>query len=528
MTPMGNPFKALYKRFGLRKLILIVVAVFVILLPSILAAYLIINSEINDTVSSNELTVVMYSSDNEELFRETENEDIDEEESLVDIFSIMQENLIEIDSIPTDVSTSNPIHIEMISGDVTDRLTYYFLTTREKNYCLWNDKAYEVFPRDSKRFFTSRYAELLYKSATPPQLITVDGEPIIPHSAKWYFRNVDEKYVEASGISFSDRLISYDITGGLSLTFSSLPDSCTVSVYEAGQQIFIGSLDEAQKIILHSDIPLSVNISAVWNYDGDQDYYGNVIYDFNVIIHSRAEFSVSSDTIQKNGFTVFKATNIIDLSRLSFSCDELSFIPKFHAIGTTVYAVIPYTESNDDQTLEFTATYGASSQSFSIAIIGKELPSNADIVLSAKSSGAIPNTTPDYHSPIFLFGDRVSPTSNEFSIHNRYGDLVNEKYTYCNTYKYSGVNSALVSAVCGGKVTEVGSSHSLGNYAVVDIGLGLSLVYSDMSVTDDSVGDLLSVGDPLGKVGVISENTSGFSLMLIFDGAVLDPNVLFN
>ena len=73
MTPMGNPFKALYKRFGLRKLILIVVAVFVILLPSILATYLIINSEINDTVSSNELTVVMYSSDNEELFRATEN-----------------------------------------------------------------------------------------------------------------------------------------------------------------------------------------------------------------------------------------------------------------------------------------------------------------------------------------------------------------------------------------------------------------------------------------------------------------------
>ena len=102
-----------------------------------------------------------------------------------------------------------------------------------------------------------------------------------------------------------------------------------------------------------------------------------------------------------------------------------------------------------------------------------------------------------------------------------------EYYTYKNKYECSDGARISVSAVSGGRVSFVGSSASLGNFAVVDVGLGLSLIYSDFSCVDVSVGELVAVGDSLGKTGTLANNSSGFSLMLVFDGQILNPSILF-
>ena len=98
---------------------------------------------------------------------------------------------------------------------------------------------------------------------------------------------------------------------------------------------------------------------------------------------------------------------------------------------------------------------------------------------------------------------------------------------YKNVYKLIDNTGVSIGAVCGGKISATGTSSAFGNYAIVDVGLGLSLVYSNLSSLDVSDGDFIAAGDVIGKSGHISSDSEGFSLTLVFDGIILDPNVLF-
>ena len=179
-------------------------------------------------------------------------------------------------------------------------------------------------------------------------------------------------------------------------------------------------------------------------------------------------------------------------------------------------------------TVSFTITYGVSSRTFNLTVSNRAAPSGSDIMSSCTHFGIDLSYIPsDFNSPTFLFGSRFSPVNKGFILKQGFGETVGKYYAYQNRYEYSESKGISVASVSGGRVSSVGSSAALGNYAVVDIGLGLSLIYSDLHCVDVSVGELVAVGDNLGKTGVLSDGGEGFSLMLVFDGRILDPNILF-
>ena len=87
MKKTYNPFKLLYRKFGLKKIIIALVAVIFIFLPSILAIFLHIDSnKMLEKNASDSLTVIVYDKDGNELYYEqgkTENYKIEAKKVVV-------------------------------------------------------------------------------------------------------------------------------------------------------------------------------------------------------------------------------------------------------------------------------------------------------------------------------------------------------------------------------------------------------------------------------------------------------------
>ena len=519
-----NPFKLLYRKFGLKKIIITLVSIICILLPSILAIFLHIDSnKMIEKNASDSLTVILYDKNGDELYRDQGKSENYSEDSLVGIFNVMKKNLVQTSKIPVGIDTSTPILAKMISNNSEESYTYYFSFAEGGSFCEYNGNTYKVQTSDSERFLASPFAEPLYASAIPPALNTADGDVVTPVYTSWKYKNLDNLFITATNIPTTSDVVTYHVTAGISIDFDKAPDKCVVKIFDDDTPIFSGNLNSASKLTLDSNTPLSVKIDAEWYKSEDCDSYGAISYNFYIIIHSRAEFSISADSIQKNGFTVLKATNITDISKLSFSSEQIQTVPKFNLIGETAYAVIPCISS--DKEIAFTVSYGVSTKTFSVFTDKTSAIENSLIANSANALGFSPSSiSANFECPIFFFGTRISPADNGFVLKSFFGE---NEYAYKNTYEFLSGSGASVNAICGGKVSKIGESSLLGNYAVIDVGLGLSLIYSNLSSLDVSEGDFMAAGGIVGKTGYVSNSTEGFSLILIFDGTILDPNVLF-
>lgn len=524
MKKTYNPFKLLYRKFGLKKIIIALVAVIFIFLPSILAIFLHIDSnKMLEKNASDSLTVIVYGKDGNELYYEQGKTENYSEDSLVGIFNVMRKNLVQTQKIPSGIDTSSSLTVKMISDTSEEIFIYYFSFAEGGSFCEWNGNSYKVQADDSERFLASPFAESLYANAIPPTLNTADGDAIIPVYTSWKYKNVDNLFITANNIPLAENVETYHVTSGISIDFDKSPDKCVVRIFDEEKTIFSGNISDVSKLTLDSNTPLSVKIDAEWYKSDGSDSYGTVSYDFYIIIHSRAEFSISSDSIQKNGFTILKATNITDLSKLSFSSEQIKTVPKFNLIGETAYAVIPCLSS--DKKITFTVSYGVSIRTFSVSVDKIDSIENVALAHSANILGFSPSEIKaNFDCPIFIFGTRISPTDNGFELKSSFGK---KESAYKNVYELINDTGVSIGAVCGGKVSTTGTSSAFGNYAIVDVGLGLSLVYSNLSSLDVSDGDFIAAGEVIGKSGHISNDSEGFSLTLVFDGIILDPNVLF-
>ena len=109
----------------------------------------------------------------------------------------------------------------------------------------------------------------------------------------------------------------------------------------------------------------------------------------------------------------------------------------------------------------------------------------------------------------------------KFAFGTQFEDSVKDKehVFYGNTYGVSSENMLAVRAVNNGRVIKCGESEYLGNYVIVDHGLGLKTIYAHMGVINVSEGDILLTGESLGRSG----NPSGSN-----DSAVVIITYLFD
>ena len=80
-------------------------------------------------------------------------------------------------------------------------------------------------------------------------------------------------------------------------------------------------------------------------------------------------------------------------------------------------------------------------------------------------------------------------------------------------------------SLAAGRVMQVGHSELLGNYVIVDHGLGLSTWYCGLSDTNVSLGDFIKKGDILGKAGSSSALcNNGVNIICSVGEVLIDPN----
>lgn len=518
-------FKNLFQRLDVKKIVVAAIISIVILFPTIFATLFVIRSNMLEEASVNDsLTVVMYDSSDSELYRETETVSTYGDDSLVAIFNTIRKNLSPISQIPQNADKSNPLSVHMIDSSKTDVLLMYFSFGENNSYCLWNDEAYELSPDSSDAFFSSPYSEILHSNARPPSLMTADGDEILPTSADWYYyKKQSSDFINASKVKLTEPLTTYHISGEFNVSFAATPNVSSVEIFNGEELIYSGALNDAHSIKVDSNTPLRAKITAQWD-KSERSFYGNVEYDVSVIIHKRAEFSVTSDVLSSNGFAILKITNVADMSKLKFSSEHIS-PPRFSLFGETAYAIIYRPDNFQGDNIEFTVSYGASLSTFNLSITQSD---STEIYASMEQLGvSLSSIRASYDSPPYIFGKIITPESYGFVNTLKVGDADGEYYSYRRAYTTSGGVGIDVLALSGGTVSRIGEGEELGKYAVVDVGLGLSVIYSNLSSTDVSVGDVLATGDVIGKSGHIPRGEIGFSLILWYNDNLFEPELLF-
>ena len=119
------------KSLTLRNVLLGILIAIIILFPTSLAIINIAYVDSGRSASSDRAsTVVLYSADGEELYREDASEGLTGDTSLISIFNTIRNNLTSTAKISENTVTSDPIVVKITDKEGTQALTFYFLSLR--------------------------------------------------------------------------------------------------------------------------------------------------------------------------------------------------------------------------------------------------------------------------------------------------------------------------------------------------------------------------------------------------------------
>lgn len=523
-----------------KKIAIISVITLAIFIPSIIALinYYIKSNETPPTISTT-MSVSLYYED-ELLYNESEGVDA-ASTSLVSIFSEILSNITQIDKLPETAEKNTVFRVVVTKNDVTSEYKCYFSNDAEANYIVdQNNKIYKISSLSAESFLASTYAELLYETATQPKLYTNTGDCIVPSAVNWKYENLFGVELTAAKIKTEAAEIEYDMAGALGLTFDKEPDSCTIDIKKSG--IPWNTNITYQNLSLQTvetGTTLQFSVKASWDKTEDGKSYGDATYNFKVIIRDRAEFNINKTKVFTGDFIIASCTNIFDIDKVRFSSEpDISYSPTFFENGDTVYTLIPFSDDLKSGTYALTFSYGASMQTVSVEV---ETPQNSPepYIVQSKNINTFKNLTSSYvikefegilrglnkTIPNHIFFDTpfMDYTKNGISVIHSYGTSFKTDATYkgflSKGIQYSISNGGSVAALNNGIVVYSGECDHLGNFVVIEHGLGLRTIYAHLSALNVSSGDAVIKGQSIGRSGRICNDAQEgvFIMCYIFD-----------
>lgn len=465
--------------------------------------------------------------------------------SLMDSFYKIHTHKKEVSYAPGDPETDPYISATVTLNKTTTDFKCYFSLDGTSDYLVeQSGKIYTVSSLYTKDFLASPYAASFYEAATPPSLITIDNETVLPSKVtSWNYLNNEKKFVSVTNSKIASGLITYENTGKLEFHFSDSPDQCKVEVYDAQQLIYSGDLEALSSLTTSLQNEFNIKITATWKQKESASFFGTVQYDFAAHIRNRTSFSISSDCVFPGGWIFLSATNVTDPSKIQFAADWCS-PPVFYQDGTEVHTLIPIPQEPDKDVLQLDISHGASSQTFQITVLPKD-ESNATVPLDAFLNKelvssetlqvyrlSVDQTPPASDSSVYFRGNFLSPSDGKFYIgysHNTAVTTENgETLTLLGTeFCTSEELPQAVAAWNHGVVSASQSSEALGNYIVVDHGCGLQTWYCHLSRSAAEAGDVIQKGQTVGFTGTGGISTqNGFLILCTVQQTVIDPALL--
>ena len=520
--------KEIKNKITFKRVAVALVVAITVFLPTTFAIITVIQSQFDFDNSSKIHTVSLYDKNSHLLFFEDMTADVEDENSLVDIFTNIKNNLEPISASDVDSSDTEPLTAELKSDLKTETLACFFSMSGEGAYCIDSaGKLYSIKNNDNELFLGSKFAETLYSVASPPRLTTADGDTVAVCDASWSYKNRDGAVLSAEKIQKSTASPTYIFSENISLSFASTPDSSSVTVIDGDERIEC-SLEDLDSLTLKNHSGIRVLVSAEWKEHDGKDFYGTATYEFNAEIHNRSEFILSTDTLGVGEFAFIKVTEVSEPSKLSFKAEDSSFYLKFITSGNEAYAVLPWSLLEGKESIDFTINYGASSRSFTISPKEPFELTSKELIASSEAVGLIPsaiNSTPlkyvFFTSASYLQNPEVFEKTSSFGKNNGSGNA-----PFCDTYVCKDTRGASVGALMGGRVIAVGA---LGDskFVAVDSGLGIRTWYLYLSAADVSVGDTVSAGNVIGKAGELADEAKdGFRVAVSYNDTFIDPDFI--
>ena len=559
-------FRSLTEKFkSKRKRIspfVISICALLIVIPTILAVYYAYYYEDSSSLATNKVQVHLYDHEGKLLSSEAIAEADLSETNLAGILNGISQNKIKTTK-PDELKDKN------FEFSVSKKYSYeeyvcYFTSSNEDSYIADKEGIYYKMEETSfNAFLNSQYSEELYAHSKAPQLTTGNEELIYPISVKWNYRKQNGSFAKAEKYNISAEQQTYTISGAVNLSFDVAPSTSNITLYNVnGGEIYNGSLEDVPFVVIPPGSHIRAKLSAFWENSEDSNVYGELTYDFNIILKNRASFDISTSDIVDGEFIVLSATNVDDISKIVFSVEYtngtgrtskekavlsklLAFKPIFVKDGEAVRTIMPFPINSPSGTYRISAAFGVAEQTFTVNVnrrsaSGAIFDSTSQDILdrisekSLRSFNSTLNSIKSSSTPTALFRDEfLSPKELGFTA----GYSFNEKVTVIsedtsfvakgNEYLATLSGGQSVVSLNIGTVAAIGECSYLGKYIAVDHGMGLITWYCGLDAVNVSVGDIVAKGEKIGVCGSQGLLSSSGVLILcsIYD-TLIDPSAV--
>ncbi|MBO5415754.1 MAG: M23 family metallopeptidase [Clostridia bacterium] len=526
------------------KRIIIIAAIVVAIFVPAIAAWINYSLKSNDTKSTpdNLMNVSLYE-DNTLLFEEEEDPEKATADTLVSIFDSILKNRTEAQRAPN-LAERTPLRAVVTVADTSDEYLCYFSEDDDDNYCVdSSEKVYLISTVDAQHFMTSQYAETLYAESIPPLLYTSAGDAVTPVSVDWKYQDISGAMRSAQKAKTAEAELMYNMAGALGISFDTEPDECSVKIYKSGIVIYTGTYTNMSEIIVEPGTTLQLKVDAIWKASPEKKYAGTVSYDFKVLLRDRSEFILNKTELTTGDFIAVACTNILDPSKISFKSEpDIGFTPKFFEDGDIVRALIPFGDNLEAGDYSLTFVYGAAEETISVALSAHPNPDTSYTVDDTKEPELFKNTV----SADLIFKDIMKKLDSSHTdyifFRSSFDDYSNQSATKTYAYGYTFKTSddtvthtikgefwssdegkdAPVTALNSGYVAYSGSCDYLGNFVVLEHGMGLRTVYGHLESNNVKAGDYVKKGEIVGYTGKLNKfsDEGVFIQCYIFDTPV--------
>ena len=535
------------KRSSVKTLILIAL----ILLPTLFAivAFILISDGFTFGSERSLYQVKLYDTEKQLIGEDSAYVDEAKEGSIVALFAPITTGFAGTTDLPEDLDMTKHFRAIITYEGYTDEYIFYLSTTDDVGYCTVNGrKHYRLSTESVHSILSSKYAEIFYKTATPPTLYSSSGDIIIPESVSWRYKVASGEYFKSSSYELSNEIIEYVMTGSLSLFFSSEPDICTITVSQNGTEIYSGDYYAIDDLHINKNESVDVDVNCEWEQKDEVGYHGRINYSFKTVISERPSFSVVGRSLDVNSFFVIKASNIEDITKLRVNCSPyISHSIDFCGSKDSVVAIVPVTDDMIGADYNITLSYGAISENFKISVPIRADKSNT--VISDVSKSAYEEAMTDdlewEMELLKIICAELSVTeklnSGEFLDYagigaekiSKFGDyyIVDESTFYKTIgaeFRFVESLGVGVPVLNNGKVIKTGYNTRLGNFVIVSHGAGLTTWYAHLSIIDVAEGQYVAKGEIVGKTGTSGLCTEDNVMIVATVGDVfIDATYLF-
>ena len=231
-----------------------------------------------------------------------------EKDKIIAIFRDMLDNSEKVSALP-DALSGVPFYKVVFTADKIDTVYQFWFSKDDTDtyYTMSDGTTYRVNKSFVEPFLSTDIAQSLYVNSVVP-VMTLSGEYSVPpvsagsEASSWMYRNQSGLFVSAV-MSDGEKQSSYDVEGGLAMSFDREPDKFTVTVVGAdGTELFSDLYTNIASANIPEGASVSVSASAVWYEDESRDYYGTLNYEFSAVVSAPAEFYPGVTSLAQGSF----------------------------------------------------------------------------------------------------------------------------------------------------------------------------------------------------------------------------------